>query len=63
MEGGLIVQYQEDQSFQDILSEIEDSTDEKEGIDVINQIGGIIENILYSENDEDDDNETFEIPF
>ena len=45
------------------MSEIEDSTDEKEGIDVINQIGGIIENILYSENDEDDDNETFEIPF
>ena len=66
MEDGLIAEYQEDQLFQDILSKIEDSTDEKEGIDVINQIGGIIENILYSENDdndEDDDNETFEIPF
>ena len=59
----LIAQYEkEDQSFQDILSEIEDSTDEKEAKDVYNQIGNIIENIL-NENDENADNEEFEIPF
>ena len=63
IEGELIAKYQEDQSFQDILSEIEESTDEKEAKDVYNQIGDIIENILEYDEDDDDDNETYETPF
>ena len=63
IEGELIAKYQEDQSFQDILSKIEESTDEKEAKDVYNQIGDIIENILEYDEDDDDDNETYSTPF
>ena len=54
MEGGLIVQYQEDQSLQNILIKIENSTDEMEAKDVYNQIGSIIKDILSNENDDNE---------
>ena len=60
IEGELIAKYQEDQSFQDILGEIEDSTDEKEAKDVYNGIGDIIEDYLSNENE---DNERYKTPF
>ena len=55
----LIAQYQKDQSLQNILSKIENSTDEMEAKDVYNQIGSIIKDILSNEND---DNEP-QLPF
>ena len=56
---GFEAQYQKDQSLQNILSKIENSTDEMEAKDVYNQIGSIIKDILSNEND---DNEPY-IPF
>ena len=65
----LIAQYQKDESFQNILIEMEAITDEMEVTDVFNKFGSIINkilinNIFSNENDdnENDDNKPY-IPF